>query len=456
MHQHSVTVVADGIPESEALERIVTPILSAWPAGTPRSRTLSMGALLHETQTRAAHEIGAALAPLLIVLDATHHGSRLCRLVDTLQSAALPAVLLLPNADAATRRLQSGGVIIETHAADPRTIAAYLYALAERQTTIVEVVRELAIHTRYEGGMRGEIDRIHDELNLAATVQREMLPRSLPAFAGLEFATLFRPAGYVSGDIYDIVQLDEEHIGFFIADAVGHGVPAALMTMVISRSLKMVRMSELTLEQSIVPPGEAMSRLNDELCRTQRDNAPRFSTAVYGVMNTRTREVRLVGAGHPPPLRIRGGTPQAAGTRGAARAPGTLDRVPTDGPLLGIFPGEAFLETSFTLEPGETLLLYSDGFETAFAPPDPAAPASAHRRRAAEQYLDELAALPWPDAQSGLGSPAGALSELAQRIDEQSGSLHQIDDVTALAISVCEPAQSDEPAREGESLRQAA
>ncbi len=456
MGKFSITVVAEGVSTDDLRGKILDPLLVAWPNGeSPAIRTVALSTLLQQLQVGAPHEL-AATAPLLLILDSAFTGSRLCRIVDALQNAMLPAVILLPSVNSTDKRLQASGILIETVTSNPHMLAAYLYALGERQSAVIELTRELAIHTRYEGGMRGEIDRIHDELNLAATVQREMLPRTLPTFSGIEFATLFRPAGYVSGDIYDVVQLDDEHFGFFIADAVGHGVPAALMTMVISRSLKMMRMSELTLEQSIVPPGEAMTRLNDELCRSQRDTSPRFSTAVYGVMNVRTRQVTIVGAGHPPPLRIRGGAPHSGGTRGAARTPGTLDRVSTDGPLLGIFPGEQFLETTFTLEQGETLLLYSDGFETAFAPPDANAPASAHRRRSTEVYLDELAALPWPHANSGFGTPADALNELARRIDEQSGSLHQIDDVTALAISICEPAQATETPDQAETVRQAA
>src|SRR5262249_46159125 len=133
----------------------------------------------------------------------------------------------------------------------------------------------------------------HDELNLAASVQQEMLPRRLPERANLQFGTLFRPAGYVSGDIFDVVELDDEgrHIGFFIADPVGHGVPAALMTMVIHRSLRMTRSLDKG-SREIVWPGDAMTRLNDELCRGKRES-PRFTTAVYGIIDTRTLRVTL-------------------------------------------------------------------------------------------------------------------------------------------------------------------
>src|SRR6185295_19199998 len=106
-----------------------------------------------------------------------------------------------------------------------------------------------------------------------------------------------------------------------------------------------------------------------------------------------------------------------------------LTRVETDGPLLGVFPGERYSEVTFTLAEGETLLLYSDGFETAFAPP---AEGDAVRK-AADAYLREMSALPWPNA-SHAGTAADALAQLEHRLDEQAGSLHQIDDVTALAI----------------------
>lgn len=434
--QLTVTVaVASSMRDADPVGRFAEPMRANWPGPSPAPdfRAVALDSLLLTLQSAdEGGSLTAHLSPLLVILDAEQSPAALAQLVDRLQHLLIPAVLLLPTLDGAARRLQRGGIILQPHDVAPATLAALIMALGERQSTIVELSRELAIHTRFETGMRGEMDRIHDELNLAATVQREMLPRRLPAVEGVQVGVLFRPAGYVSGDIYDVVQLDQEHLGFFVADAVGHGVPAALMTMVITRSLRMTHAHERTGAIEIVPPAEAMTRLNDELCRGQPEHSPRFSTAVYGVLNVRTREVRLVGAGHPPPIRVR-----AAGSTHDLDRAVRLDRLPTDGPLLGVFPGERYEEISLRLEPGETLLLYSDGFETAFAPPDTGSPASAHRRKSSELYLEELAALPWPGA---FGSPMEALNQLARRIDEQAGSLHQIDDVTALAISVAAPA----------------
>ncbi|NEP85278.1 MAG: hypothetical protein F6K39_48655 [Okeania sp. SIO3B3] len=74
-------------------------------------------------------------------------------------------------------------------------IAATLAALMARQTVVEELRDEVQIAQRFQGGMRGEIDKIHEELNLAASVQREFLPKELPAVDGLDCAVFFRPAG---------------------------------------------------------------------------------------------------------------------------------------------------------------------------------------------------------------------------------------------------------------------
>ena len=77
--------------------------------------------------------------------------------------------------------------------------------------------------------------RLDEELRLAAKLQQDFLPKQLPQVGPIHFHSLFRPAGYVSGDLYDVMRLDEKRVGFFPVDAVGHGMPAALLTMFIKR-----------------------------------------------------------------------------------------------------------------------------------------------------------------------------------------------------------------------------
>jgi sigma-B regulation protein RsbU (phosphoserine phosphatase) len=321
--------------------------------------------------------------------------------------------ILLSHDSAHIRDLQHDGILVEPTTAPPERLAAELYAMLERQPEIDALRRDVRLMTLSQGGARGELDRIHSELNMAALVQQESLPKALPEAAGLDFAVLFRPCGYVSGDIYDLARLDERTVAFFIADAVGHGVPAALLTMVITKSLRTTDVGEHG--RRIIPPGEALARLNDEMIRAQRGDA-RFATAIYGIIDEPTRRVTLACAGHPAPLILGGAAPRA---------------IEPDGPLLGVFRNEVYKETSFTLGVDEALLLYSDGFETAF--PDAGADAKKFRR-GNSNYLQRLAALPWPGA-DGEVTLADTFAELVLVLNEQAGSLHQVDDVTALAIS---------------------
>jgi serine phosphatase RsbU (regulator of sigma subunit) len=183
-------------------------------------------------------------------------------------------------------------------------------------------------------------------------------------------------------------------------------VPAALLTVVISRSLRFIP------HRDGLDVSASLARLNDEMIACQRDTH-RFATAIAGTVNTRTREVTLASAGHPPALRI----------DGSART--TID---SGGPLLGVFPDQEFPSVTFQLEEDETLLLYSDGFETAFSSE------GMDIRKAKQAYLDQLCSVAWPigDEERDLKTAFKALEEL---LDRQSGSLHQLDDLTALAIA---------------------
>jgi serine phosphatase RsbU (regulator of sigma subunit) len=262
-------------------------------------------------------------------------------------------------------------------------------------------------------------------MQLASMIQREFLPRTLPELDDVRFGVFYRPAGYVSGDMYDIRRLDDHTIGFFLADAVGHGVPAALLTMVISRCLTLKVISDD--DYRIVSPGEVLTKLNEEMLRLQSAGG-RFATAVYGLIDTRTHRVTLAGAGHPPPRLI--------------KEDGASIGLETDGGLLGVFPEATFTETTFDLKAGERLVLFTDGFETAF--PDANA-ARKQRRLPTERYLECLSDI------CSLGRPvAESVAELGVLVDDQSGSLHQIDDLTAIIV------QSDAPALPVGAARSAA
>ncbi|MEO0587391.1 MAG: PP2C family protein-serine/threonine phosphatase [Planctomycetota bacterium] len=306
-----------------------------------------------------------------------------------------------------------GGAVWLPADADEQAIAATLRALWVQGSTVEVLRAEVKLLRLHQTGMADQIGKIDEELRLAAQLQKEFLPESVPEVGDCRFGVLWRPAGYVSGDIYDVERLDEKHIGIFLADAVGHGVPAALMTMFIKRSL---RTKEVGPDgYRIVEPGEALARLNTDMAERQTGKV-RFATAVYGVLNTETRVLRIARAGHPFPMWL--------------KADGTTEMLEPDGGLLGVFPEDTFEQSEITLGQGDRLLIYSDGFEMAFPDENTGKGKAEHKRSIAnERYTEEFEDL-------RIGTPIRALHRLETRLEQQAGSLNQQDDLTVVCLGI--------------------
>lgn len=409
---HAVTLICDESPE-RAQALLWRPISDRWPCvwSIPRLHVTSMERVLNSTGNGPG--AGELASVVVAYVDDEADATGVYQLIDHLWEEGIGGLLLFPSVDERRARLGGKGVIVLDRNADPSVIAAALYALVERQSTVDALKSELRTTRRFQGGLRGQMEKIHEELELAACVQREFLPKALPNLGGIDFQVMFRPAGYVSGDIYDIQRLDEHHVGFFLADAVGHGVPAALMTMVLTRSL--TTKAIIADEYRILPPAEVLERLNREMVE-RHDESPRFATAIYGVVNVKTRHVTLAGAGHPPPLIIKGDS---------------IERVETQGGLLGVFQEDKYDQVEFTLDQDAALVIYSDGFETAF--PTPGSDEYG-RKMPTRHYLDHFVNMVrrWRDTDL-----ASSFRELAHELDEQAGSLHQIDDLTVLMLAPC-------------------
>lgn len=190
------------------------------------------------------------------------------------------------------------------------------------------------------------METLTEQFRLAGQVQRDFLPNTLPQADHIQWATVFMPAEWVSGDIYNITQLDEQHIGFYIVDAVGHGMPAALLTIFVKQVMELTEIRNG--EQCILEPAEVMQRLNLRMSR-EKLSGYQFATCCYGLLNTDTLELTFARAGHPYPLLFRGDNPpQQLEVRGA---------------LLGVFEEAQFSQESVQLEPGDKLFLFSDGAE---------------------------------------------------------------------------------------------
>ncbi len=271
------------------------------------------------------------------------------------------------------------------------------------QREVAELQEEISQLRRRGDKLNFHLSRIDEELRLAARLQQDFLPKTLPQIGQVHFHTLFRPAGHVSGDFYDVLRLDEKHIGFYIADAVGHGVPAALLTMFIKHALatKQIGLGGYRL----LTAAETMTRLNDTLIE-QALSAATFATALYGTINIETRQVTFARAGHPLPMVL--------------RANGELEALNCEGGLLGVFPDETFEEVTVTLETGDRLLLVTDGVEVAFG---------GDIGVSQQRWFDEL------DARRHL--PAEQfLREFGELIDQAHDGVALRDDLTMLIVEI--------------------
>lgn len=365
-------------------------------------------------------------SPVIVLhTEAEHSRSALMQLLDRLIGSHTPAIVLTNNPARLRPELEAQGVPVEAIYADAAKIAVIAHALTTRQAAVELLATDLHVARAQQGGLTGEIGRLHDELQLAGSLQRRLLPTKLPEMDSYEFGIFFRPVGFVSGDIYDAVRIDEHRIAFMLADAVGHGVPAALLTLAIIHALRSNDNTDTT-NHPLASPAETLDRLNLELCE-QNTVGDRFATAVCGVIDTATGTVTLATGGHPAPLVV-----DAEGTPTSVSG--------GEGPLLGVFEEAEFTETTFTLGEGQTLLFYSDGFETAF--PEPGA--DPDRAAANEAYIEHFAEAT-THAGEQIGGVQAVIKHLATDLDAQAGSLNQRDDLTVVALrrlaSVCESAK---------------
>ncbi|WP_320777965.1 GAF domain-containing SpoIIE family protein phosphatase [Streptomyces sp. CRN 30] len=183
----------------------------------------------------------------------------------------------------------------------------------------------------------------------ASTLQRTLLPPALPAVPGLELACHYRTASAheVGGDFYDVFPLDGERWAFFMGDVCGKGPEAATVTALARHTLRAAARID-------PDPVTALSALNTELL-TDVTAGSRFCTTVYGVLAPRGTAgftITLATGGHPPAYHLAADDSGTVSAR-AVRTEG--------GMLVGAFPQARFARTTFTLNRGEALFLYTDG-----------------------------------------------------------------------------------------------
>ncbi|MFW6155261.1 MAG: PP2C family protein-serine/threonine phosphatase [Planctomycetota bacterium] len=330
---------------------------------------------------------------------------RISALLDQLERTDLLGLVLLdstlPGADRFVER--SGPFIVADVDSPAAVLAAHFEALRQIEPTIVHLRTERDQARSYGTISTKTLSQLEEELRLAARLQRDFLPRTLPQVPPLTFGIMFRPVGWVSGDIYDAVRLDETHVGFYVADAVGHGMPAALLTMFLKRALPTKRITGAGY--GLVAPDEAMAELNAAICEQDLSSC-QFCSAVYCLVDSATLEMTYARGGHPEPLLL--------------RADGSRVDLDATGGLLGVFPEERYEPGRLQLAPGDRLVLYSDGAEAAFS----ARGSSGH-----QEFVEAVTAVRhMPVEQMSL--------QLAGLVDDRHRSDGPEDDITILILDV--------------------
>ncbi len=189
----------------------------------------------------------------------------------------------------------------------------------------------------------GSLDR---ELQTVGEIQRSLLPEKLPDIPGFELATYYNTSARAGGDYYDFFPLHDGAWGIFIADVSGHGTPAAVL-MAITHAIAHSQPGTHT------PPPKLLEHLNQQLVRSYTRNGT-FVTAFYAVLDPARRTLRYSVAGHNPPRLVRGKIIDSLG-QGA-------------GLPLGIEAVQTYGDATVCFNPGDLLLLYTDGITETMAP----------------------------------------------------------------------------------------
>jgi len=211
-------------------------------------------------------------------------------------------------------------------------------------------------------------ERLERELATARAIQERLLPHAAPLLAGFEVSGTSLPSRQVGGDYFDFLELPDGRLGLAIGDVSGKGMPAALLMSNLQASLQ----GQVIHPSSV---SEIVGRVNDLLVRSTDPHM--FTTFFYGVLDRATAAFTSTNAGHNPPLLCRAG--------------GSLEKLTVGGLLLGMLPDQEYAQQEVNLEPGDVIVLYTDGITEAVGPPAggaavaPAAAGAAERDDAGEE-----------------------------------------------------------------------
>jgi len=213
-----------------------------------------------------------------------------------------------------------------------------LDAMEDRELFAVDLQREQALRKQALGQQ-------HRAEQLARTLQRSLSPPSLPGVPGLDVAVHYEPSApeAVGGDFYDLFPLSATRTGFFLGDVCGKGPEAAAITSLARYTMRTAAMLRETPDAILLDLNAALLMEASETMKT--------CTVVYGQLDINSGAITLAVAGHPPPLIV--------------RAHGAVKTTSAHGTLLGAVKDPSFVTCEVSLEPGDAIVLCSDGIHDA-------------------------------------------------------------------------------------------
>jgi serine phosphatase RsbU (regulator of sigma subunit)/pSer/pThr/pTyr-binding forkhead associated (FHA) protein len=240
-----------------------------------------------------------------------------------------------------------------THPAVRGELLGVLYLDSRRPTAFSKLERQILDAISLEAASvldnarlvereRGR-QRMEQELGIAREIQQALLPREFRHFPHLQVTGMNQPCLTVGGDYFDVLRLDGDRTAFLIADVSGKGLGAALLTTMLQGAL-----SGMTLSQD---PATVFNHINHFLC--DHSSLGRYATLFFAILD-RKGGLEFTNAGHPSPLLLR---------QGRVEAP-----FPASGYPVGLIPEAVFTSATVNLEPGDTLVLFSDGITEAMDP----------------------------------------------------------------------------------------
>jgi sigma-B regulation protein RsbU (phosphoserine phosphatase) len=258
---------------------------------------------------------------------------------------------------------------------------------------VVELVRTFA-------DQAAQRERMNREIEIAREVQQRLFPQRIPEVAGVSLAGMCRPASEVGGDYYDLIEMEDGHLGFAIGDVSGKGISAALIMASLRASLR-----GLVLDD----PGD-LARMMQKVNRLvyEASSSSRYATFFFATLDPQTREFRYVNAGHNPPVLMK-------------ETSGELRRLEACGPVVGLLPIAAYEAQSLILEPGDLLIAYTDGISEAMTAED-------------EEWGEDRMLAAVPRRPNTLA--AEALEGIFRAADEFTAGAEQHDDMTLLVMKL--------------------